>query len=131
MKSSMLRAALLLPAIALCGVAGFALPSSMAMAQASQGEKAGDDAAAAAKPGDVGGVIVQAPRPQSKLQDIPPDKRAEFDDEAAKNEAWKRYRDSTPPLAAGTLGQAKDYPGLQTLLPQPDGASPSSPAVPH
>jgi hypothetical protein len=130
MKSSLLRATLLLPAITLAGVAGFALPSPRAVAQVSQGEKP-EDGAAAPKPGSVGGVIVQAPRPPSKLQDIPADKKAEFDQEAAKNEAWKRYRQSTPPLADGTLGQAKDYPGLQSLLPQQNENAPSVPVAPR
>ena len=130
MKSILLRAALLGPAITLAGVAGFALPSSMAAAQvnqgeASPGEKTGD-AAAAQQPGSVGGVVVEAPRPPSKLREIPPDKKAAFDAEAAKSEAWQRYRQSRPPLSAGTLGQADDYPGLQTLLPKPDDVAPAS-----
>src|SRR4051794_22119846 len=102
MKSIMLPAALLVPAMTLAAVAAVALPWSMAAAQVSQGEarrgdvrqgevsqaeKAGD-AAAAAQPGSVGGVVVQAPRPPSKLGEIPPDKKAAFDEEAAKNEAW-------------------------------------------
>jgi len=123
MKSGLLRTTLLLSAITLAG----ALPSSMALAQASQGETAKDDEAAA-KPASVGSVVIQAPRPQSKLQDIPPDKKAAFDEEAAKQEAWKRYRENTPPAADGVLGQAKGYPGLQSLLPQPDDAATAGPA---
>ena len=128
MKSGMLSKALLVPAIA-AGVVGFTLPPSMAMAQASQDAKT-DVRSAAVNPdgGDtVGGVVVQSPPQRSKLGDIPPDKAAAFDQEAEKNEAWKRYRKSTPPLSAGTLGQANDYPGLQSLLPPPDEAAPQNP----
>jgi hypothetical protein len=119
-------------AIAVAGAIGLMLPASAAVAQASQGEsqsgpgasqnvspseKAGSEAATA-KPASVGGVIVQAPRPEPQAQ-IPADKRAAYDAEVAKSEAWKRYRKSMPPLSAGTLEQADDYPGLQTLLPPP------------
>ena len=120
MKSDILRKPAFLAAIALAGAIGLTLPS-MAQAQNNQTDRAEDDAAAA-KPASVGGVTVQAPRPESKLGQIPPDKKAQFDDEAAKQEAWKTYRKSTPPLSDRTLEQSKDYPGLQTLLPQPDAA---------
>jgi hypothetical protein len=123
----MLRTALFLPAITLAGAIGFSLPSSVAVAQAGQGGRT-DAGAAASQPDSVGGVVVQAPRPESELRQIPADKKAAFDEEAAKNEAWKRYRKSTPPLAEGTLGQAKDYPGLQSLLPPQDEAAPAGSA---
>lgn len=128
MKFGTLRTALLLPAFTVAVAIGFTLSPSMAVAQAGQSEKA-EEGAAASKPGSVGGVVVQAPRPPSKVEGIPPDKAAAFDEQAAKNEAWKRYRKSTPPLAAGTLGQADDYPGLQSLLPQRDEAAPAGPAA--
>jgi hypothetical protein len=51
---------------------------------------------------------------------IPPEKKAAFDNEAAKAETWRKYREATPPLSDGTLGQAKGYPGLQSLLPNPE-----------
>lgn len=130
MKSGMLRITLFLPAIAFAGATGLSLAPSMAAAQAVQGEKA-EERAADSKSASVGGVIVQAPRPESKVQQIPPDKKAAFDEEAAKDEAWKRYRKSTPPLSDGTLGQAKDYPGLQSLLPQPEEGAPAGPAAGH
>lgn len=135
MKSGMLRITLFLPAIAFAGAIGLSLRPSTAVAQAAQaqgaqGEKA-EEQAAGSKPASVGGVIVQAPRPESKVQQIPPDKKAAFDEEAAKDEAWKRYRKSTPPLSDGTLGQAKDYPGLQSLLPQPEEGAPAGPAAGH
>jgi hypothetical protein len=124
--------ALLHQAIAIAGAIGLALPGSAAVAQVSQGEsQSGPDAsqsvspsdkagseAAAAKPASVGGVVVQAPRPEPQAE-IPADKRAAYDAEVAKREAWKRYRKSMPPLSAGTLEQADDYPGLQSLLPPP------------
>jgi hypothetical protein len=114
MNSFTLRTALLLPAIAVAGAIGFALPASVAVAQASHSEKTASGAEAK-KPGSVGGVTVQGRR-RSQLHRIPPDKAAAFDDEAAKSEAWKKYRKSTPPAAAGTLGQAEGYPGAQSLV---------------
>jgi hypothetical protein len=128
MKSGILRIPLFLPAIALAGAIGASLPMSTAVAQVSPGEKVADDPAAS-KPGVVSGVVVNAPRPESKLQQIPPDKKAAFAEEAAKSEVWKRYRKSTPSVTEGTLGQAKDYPGLQSLLPQPDDAASAAPAA--
>jgi hypothetical protein len=118
MKPRAARTALLLPAIAVAAVVGLALPGPVAMAQTGPGAKSGktENKAAASKPGSVGGVTVQAPR-RSALQKIPPDKAAGFDQEAADAEAWKGYRKSTPRAAEGTLGQAKDYPGLHKLAP--------------
>jgi hypothetical protein len=117
MKPSVARTTLLLPAIAVAAVVvGLALPGSAALAQTSPGANSGNKAAAGARPGAVGGVTVQAPR-RSALQKIPPDKAAGFDQEAADAEAWKGYRKSTPRAAEGTLGQAKDYPGLHKLAP--------------
>ena len=117
--------------IAVATAIGFALPASVALAQApvpapvDQGASQNvspngkpDSDAAVAKPASVGGVIVQAPRPEPEAQ-IPADKRAAFDEEVAKSEAWKRYRKSIPPTNVGTLEQADDYPGLQSLLPPP------------
>ncbi len=119
MKSYLLRKALLLPAITVAGAIAFALPASVAFAQDSQTPKtensSAESGAPAPAPGSVGGVVVQAPG-RSSLQRIPPDEEAAFDQEVAKAEAWKRYRRSIPPLAAGTLAQARGYPGLQTLL---------------
>lgn len=115
----MFRTAVLLPAIAVAGAIGFALPASVAVA--SQGDKTqsektqGDAAASKSKPASVGGVVVQGSR--RRLNTVPPDKAAAFDDEVAKSESWKRYRKSTPPASASTLEQGKDYPGAQNLLP--------------
>ncbi|MGZ3364735.1 MAG: hypothetical protein ACXWKY_08475 [Caulobacteraceae bacterium] len=119
MKACVMRMALRVPAIAVAGVIGCVLPASMAAAQTSPAPKT-ESNTPADKPGTVGGLVVQAPRPPSKLGAVPPEKAAGYDKEAAKSEAWKRYRKSRPPLSAGTLGQADDYPGLQTLLPEPD-----------
>lgn len=115
-------------------IGGLALPASAAEAQVgpsgdqsvSQGDNqtvrpAGQaqSGASVSNPPTVGGVIVQAPRQPSKLGEIPPDKKAAYDEEVAKAEVWKRYRKSTPPATASTLDQANDYPGLQSLLPPP------------
>ena len=132
MKPGLSRTALFVSAITIAGAIGFAFPSSMAMAQAADRGDTADVKPAAVKPDSadtLGGVTVQSPRPRSKLEDIPPAKAAAFDEEAAKQEAWKRYRKSTPPFGAGTLGQANDYPGLQSLLPQPDDGASAGPAA--
>jgi hypothetical protein len=125
--------ALLHRVIAVAAVIGFALPASAALAQAGQVASPGagpsesqnvspdgnpESDAATAKPASVGGVIVQAPRPEAQPP-IPADKRAAYDAEVAKSEAWKRYRKSIPSTNVGTLEQADDYPGLQSLLPPP------------
>ncbi|MEI9889726.1 MAG: hypothetical protein WDN45_02955 [Caulobacteraceae bacterium] len=113
-----MRTALRLQAIAIAAVIGLlAAPAALSAAPAGPAEK-GANEAPAAMPDKVGGVVVQAPRGRSKLGAIAPDKKAALDQEAARNEAWKTYRKSTPPAAAGTLGQSKDYPGLQALAPQ-------------
>jgi hypothetical protein len=123
MRSSIRRTALLLPAIAIA--IGFAIPASTAVAQASQDTKTQDtkaqgdnskSGAAASTPGSVGGVVV--PGRRRTLPTVPADKKAAYDAEAAKAEAWKKYRKSMPPASAGTIGQAADYPGLNSLAPK-------------
>lgn len=112
------------------GALGLALSASMAHAQTNAGDNGagasnqnkGDSGAGASSQGSVPGVVVQAPR-RPDNPPIPPDKRAAFDAEAAKDEAWRRYHQSTPSASEGTIGQAKDYPGLQSLLPGQDEAS--------
>ena len=74
--------------------------------------------AEAAKPSSVEGVIVNAPREGSGLIAVPPAKKAEYDAEAAKNEAWRKYRESTPPLTKDPNDDSKDFPGLQTYVPK-------------
>lgn len=111
MKSCISRTALLLQAIAVAGAIGLAWPASVALAQGGQSERS-QSGAAASKPGSVAGVVVQAPHRRPR---IPPDKAAAFDVEAAKRQAWNRYRKSTPPASAGAMGQLKDYPGLRSL----------------
>jgi hypothetical protein len=111
--------------LAVVGVLGLALPAPVAMAQTSKDDSGagaanqnkGDSAAGPANPGSVSGVIVEAP-PRPDHPQIPPDKKAAYDAEVAKAEAWKSYRQGIPPLSDGTIGQSKDYPGLQNLLPQ-------------
>ncbi|MEO6339735.1 MAG: hypothetical protein ABIO39_06845 [Caulobacteraceae bacterium] len=116
--------AMLLPGIVLAGLIGVTLPASVAVAQVSQTPNAQAVAPAQDTP-SVSGVVVQAP---PKLPQIPPDKKAAFDEEAAKQEAWKKYRESFPPMSDGTLG-IKDYPGLHSLLPGSDDAAPPSSAA--
>jgi len=112
----------LLRALAAAGALGLALSAQAALAQA---DRTASDIRPAAAPADgpkdttVPGVVVQAPpRPDHPV--IPPEKKAAFDNEAAKAETWRKYREATPPLSDGTLGQAKGYPGLQSLLPNPE-----------
>ncbi len=74
-------------------------------------------AADATKPNTVGDVVVRAPPRRHRLR-IPPAKAAAFAAEAARQDAWRNYRDSTPPASAGALGQAAGYPGLRSLGPR-------------
>jgi hypothetical protein len=133
MKPCILRKPPFLRTLAAVGAVGLALSGSMALAQTSPGDTApaaanpsktdsGDGATAAPNQSSVSGVVVQAPRPQVSPP-IPADKKAAFDAEVAKEEAWRRYRQSTPPASEGTIGQAKDYPGLRSLLPGQDDTS--------
>jgi hypothetical protein len=135
MKLRVLRKPPILLVISAVSTAGLALSASAALAQANPAAS-NDGAAAAANqtksdngnggPGasnqdSVSGVVVQAPSQAGPP--IPPDKKAAFDAEVAKQEAWKRYRQSTPPASAGTIGQSDDYPGLRSLLPGQDQSS--------
>jgi hypothetical protein len=109
--------------LAAAGALGLALsaPAASAQTPSDQADRTGDDVRPAAAPNDASlpGVIVPGPqRPDHPV--IPPDKKAAFDNEAAKAETWRKYRQATPPLSDGTLGQAKGYPGLQSLLPNPE-----------
>lgn len=122
MRSCMWRMARLFKTMTVVGAIGGILAAPAALAQAASSQKSAKAApaakpVAAAKPGAVGGVTVQSPRQRPSLAKVPPDKAAAYDEEVRKSEAWKSYRKSTPPASAGTLGQSKDYPGLQTLLP--------------
>jgi hypothetical protein len=117
-----------LTAIAAVCILGLSLSAPLASAQpgkSDSGPQAGGAPAPDGGPGasnaaNVPGVVVQAPRGPEQGPPIPADKKAAYDEEVAKAEAWKRYRQATPPLSDGTLGQAKGYPGLQSLLPQPE-----------
>lgn len=74
-------------------------------------------------PAPVEGVTVDAAR-RPRDANIPADKAAEYDAAAAKDEAFRKYRDSTPPLSADSKGlgdpndQSKDFPGLQSYIPK-------------
>jgi hypothetical protein len=72
--------------------------------------------AADAPPGSVEGVTVNATR--SGAIGVPPDKAAAFAAQAAKDEAFRKYRESTPPLTGDPNDQSKDFPGLHTYVPQ-------------
>jgi hypothetical protein len=74
-------------------------------------------AATPSKPGHEGEVTVRAPRARTVIG-VPPDKAAGFADEAAKNEAWRKYRESTPPLTRDPNDQSKDFPGLHADVPK-------------
>ena len=117
MKSSILQATLILPAIAVAGAIGFAAPASVAWAQAGQSAKS---ASSAAEPATVHGVVVQAPKPNG----IPPEKKAALDAKAAKRKAWNKYRTGPAPTATATSAapgttsastRAGNYPGLHDL----------------
>ena len=69
------------------------------------------DSSNGAKQAEVGSVVVHAPRQRPQIG-VPPDKAKALDEQAAKDEAWRKYRDSVPPINAGPLEQTKDYPGL-------------------
>lgn len=117
MKSCRSRGALLALAIAALCAIGFGSLASVALAQGAQREQT-ESSAAASQPASVGGVVVQAP---PKLDRMPPDKRAAFDAEAAKREAWQRYRRTASPApavaAAGVDASARveNYPGLRGM----------------
>ena len=108
--------------VALFAVAAFGLalfgPAALAQAVQTSG--------AATKQSGSAEVIVQAPRHQKPSYAIPP-----FAADAAKEEAWRKYRDSVAtqgpcpvrpgpaqPGDCGTFEGLKDYPGLQSLLAQ-------------
>ncbi len=117
MTSCISPATLLLRAITLVGAIGLAAPAPAASAQGGHDGKS-PSSAAAAKPGGVAGVVVQAP---PKTNRIPPERKAAFDAEAAKRKTWKQYRTTipapapTPTAGASASARAENYPGLHTL----------------
>jgi hypothetical protein len=107
--------------LTLLGVFALGLASEASTAQP-QNERdkpatASKPSAAASKPGSGKDVIVNAPRPP-RVIGIPPAKAAALAAEAAQNEAWRKYRESTPPLTRDPNDQSKDFPGLKTYVPQ-------------
>lgn len=137
MKSRILRKPPFLRTLAAIGALGLALSASTALAQDNNGGRgnnpaasnpakgdSGAGAAGASDPNSVSGVVVPGQRPATNPP-IPADKKAAYDSEVAKEEAWKRYRKSMPPASDSTIDQAKDYPGLRSLLPGQDEASSS------
>ena len=64
----------------------------------------------ASPPSSVDGVTVNA---QRRRPDIPAEKAAAYEVEAAKAEAWRKYRRSMPPLTNDPNDDSKDFPGIQ------------------
>ena len=81
---------------------------SRADAQAAQ-QDAGTPA-----PGSVGEVTVTGA--QRRAIGVSAAKAADLAADAAKNEAWRKYRDGTPPRSRDPNDQSKDFPGLQTYV---------------
>jgi hypothetical protein len=67
-------------------------------------------AAAAPKPSSVAGVTVNA---QRRRPLIPTAKAEAYAAAAAKDEAWRKYRKSMPPLTNNPNDDSKDFPGIQ------------------
>jgi hypothetical protein len=71
----------------------------------------------------VAGVTVIGRRPDAGAT-IPDDKKAQLDEEAARQAAFREYRESRPRLTVDDKGisdpndQSKDFPGLQSYLPK-------------
>lgn len=92
-------------------------PAQTAQADAEKAAPAAPGVRADPKASGVEGVTVKAPRARPDLARIPPDKAAGFADEAAKNQAWKDYRRSTPDSGVDPNALSKDFPGLQAYVP--------------
>jgi hypothetical protein len=95
------------------GLLGFVLAAQPAGAQPTNAS----DSSGVPPKGEVGSVVVHAPRQRPQVG-IPPDKAKALDEQAAKDEAWRKYRNSVPPVNAGPLEQSKDYPGLHAAADQ-------------
>ena len=85
--------------------------------------ESGAPPAASSNPQPVEGVTVNGRRADTGAA-IPDDKKAEYDAEAAREAAFREYRQSRPPLTTDDKGvsdpndQSKDFPGLQSYLPK-------------
>jgi hypothetical protein len=108
---------LMLLAIFAPGLAS-AAPAAPAQSDHDKPAAASEPSAAASAPSSVEGVTVNAPRAGSGVDAVPPEKAAAFAEEAAKNEAWRKYRESTPPLTSDPNDLSKDFPGLQAYVPK-------------
>jgi predicted outer membrane protein len=95
-----------------------AAPAAQAQSEPDKPAAASEPNAEASKPSTVEGVTVNAPRPQPGALGVPPDKAAALAAEAANNEAWRKYRESMPPLTSDPNDLSKDFPGLRTYVPQ-------------
>ena len=118
-RSPWLRAAVL--------ALGLATASASAHAQTAtypaEAKKAGPPTPApAAAPNSVEGVTVSGRRSDTGAP-IPDDKKAAYDQEAAREAAFREYRESRPPISPDAKGVSdpndlsRDYPGLQSYLP--------------
>lgn len=114
-------------ALGLAFAAGAALAQSAAPPNRAETAPAAppERAAAASNPDTVEGVTVKGrDRRADTGATIPDDKKAEFDEEAAREAAFREYRESSPRLPADDKGisdpndQSKDFPGLQSYLPK-------------
>jgi hypothetical protein len=106
---------------ALLAALAFGLAAASAAEAQSEHDKpptAAEPVAAPAKPSSVEGVTVNAPRAGSNAIGVAPADAAAFAAEAAKNEAWRKYRESMPPLTSNPNDQSKDFPGLKAYVPQ-------------
>lgn len=106
-----------LPALAVLalGLASEA-PTAQAQSEHKKPAAASKPSAQASESSSAAEVTVNAPR--RRVIGVPPAKAAALAAEAAKNEAWRKYRESAPPLTRDPNDQAKDFPGLQSYVPR-------------
>ncbi len=112
------RRRLMLLAVAAVGLAS-AAPAAQAQSEPDKPAAASEPTPAASKPNawtpqpsSVEGVTVSASRYRPDIG-VPPEKAAAYGVEAAKTEAWRKYRKSMPPLTDNPNDDSKDFPGIQ------------------
>lgn len=115
------RRRLMLLAVSAFGLAS-AAPAAQAQSEPDKPAAASEPTPPASKPNiwtsppsGVEGVTVNA---QRRRPDVPTEKAAAYGAEAAKTEAWRKYRRSMPPLTDNPNDDSKDFPGIQ-LRPSP------------
>lgn len=95
------------------GALGLAFAASTALAQTAQ-----DNGGAHTDQNSKGPVVVHAAPTQHRPRiGIPPAKAAAYASEAARNDAWRKYRSGAPSVTTSTKDLAQDYPGLRTYVP--------------